>query len=72
MKRREFMAGSAAGVAGLRARDASASTLLPCINQVTTLGAAFDKECSASWALTRSDPGLLARIDPPPVGLPAE
>lgn len=31
----------------LRATDPRASTLLPCINQVTTLGAAFDAECSA-------------------------
>lgn len=47
MKRREFMAGSAAAVTALRAMNARASTLLPCINQVTTLGAAFDAECSA-------------------------
>ena len=46
MKRREFMAGSAA-VAALRAANVRASTLVPCINQVTTLGAAIDAECSA-------------------------
>jgi 2-keto-myo-inositol isomerase len=47
MKRREFMAGSAAAATALRATNARASTLVPCINQVTTLGAAFDAECSA-------------------------
>lgn len=31
----------------LRATDARTFTLVPCINQVTTLGAAFDAECSA-------------------------
>lgn len=47
MKRREFMAGSAAAVTALHAPKAPASSLVPCINQVTTLGAAFDAECSA-------------------------
>jgi 2-keto-myo-inositol isomerase len=47
MKRREFVAGSAAALTALRATDVRTSTLLPCINQVTTLGAAFDAECSA-------------------------
>lgn len=37
MKRREFMAGSATAGAALRATDVPASTLVPCINQVTTL-----------------------------------
>ena len=41
------MTGSAAAVAVLRATNVRASTLVPCINQVTTLGAAFDAECSA-------------------------
>ena len=39
-----------AGTAAVTARHASAApapTLLPCINQVTTLGAAFDAECAA-------------------------
>jgi 2-keto-myo-inositol isomerase len=40
------MAGTAA-VTALHASAAPASTLLPCINQVTTLGAAFDAECAA-------------------------
>jgi 2-keto-myo-inositol isomerase len=40
------MAGTAA-VAALSASTAPAPTLLPCINQVTTLGAAFDAECVA-------------------------
>jgi 2-keto-myo-inositol isomerase len=47
MKRREFMAGSAAAVTALHATNVRAATLVPCINQVTTLGAAFDAECSA-------------------------
>jgi len=47
MNRREFMGAGAAAVTALRTADASASPLLPCINQVTTLGAAFDAECSA-------------------------
>jgi 2-keto-myo-inositol isomerase len=47
VKRREFVAGSAASVAVLRATRARPSSLLPCINQVTTLGAAFDAECAA-------------------------
>ena len=47
MKRREFMAGSAAAVTALHATNVRASTLVPCINQVTTLGAAFDAECAA-------------------------
>jgi len=47
MKRREFMAGSAAAMTALRATNVRASALVPCINQVTTLGAAFDVECSA-------------------------
>jgi 2-keto-myo-inositol isomerase len=47
MKRREFMAGSAAALTALRATNVRASTLVPCINQVTTLGAAFEAECSA-------------------------
>ena len=47
MKRREFMGGSAAALAAVRATDARAPTLVPCINQVTTLGAAFDAECAA-------------------------
>src|SRR6266571_8276340 len=47
MNRREFMGASAAAMTARRAAYASASTLLPCINQVTTLGAAFDAECSA-------------------------
>ncbi len=41
------MGAGAAAVTALRTADASASPLLPCINQVTTLGAAFDAECSA-------------------------
>jgi len=40
------MAGTAA-VTALSASAAPAPTLLPCINQVTTLGAAFDAECAA-------------------------
>jgi sugar phosphate isomerase/epimerase len=47
MKRREFIGGGAVAVTALRATNVRASTLLPCINQVTTLGAAFDAECSA-------------------------
>jgi len=47
MKRREFMGGSAVAVTALQATNVRASILLPCINQVTTLGAAFDAECSA-------------------------
>lgn len=47
MKRREFVAGSAGALTALRATDARTFTLVPCINQVTTLGAAFDAECSA-------------------------
>jgi sugar phosphate isomerase/epimerase len=47
MKRREFMGGSAAALAARRATDARTPTLVPCINQVTTLGAAFDAECAA-------------------------
>ena len=47
MKRREFMAGSTAAAAALRVTNVQASTLVPCINQVTTLGAAFDAECAA-------------------------
>jgi len=47
MKRRAFVAGSAAALTALRATDVRTSTLVPCINQVTTLGAAFDVECSA-------------------------
>ncbi len=47
MKRREFLGGSAAALAAVRATDARAPTLVPCINQVTTLGAAFDAECAA-------------------------
>jgi hypothetical protein len=47
MKRREFMGGSALAVTALHATNVRASTLLPCINQVTTLGAAFEAECSA-------------------------
>jgi sugar phosphate isomerase/epimerase len=47
MKRREFVASSAAALTALRAAPVRASTLIPCINQVTTLGAGFDAECSA-------------------------
>src|SRR6266568_1824962 len=47
MNRREFMGAGAAAVTALRTAEAGASPLLPCINQVTTLGAAFDAECSA-------------------------
>jgi len=47
MKRREFVASSAAALTALRAAPVRASTLDPCINQVTTLGATFDAECSA-------------------------
>ena len=47
MKRRDFVAGSAAALTALHATNVRASTLCPCINQVTTLGAAFDAECSA-------------------------
>jgi sugar phosphate isomerase/epimerase len=41
------MGASATALTALRATNARASALLPCINQVTTLGAAFDAECSA-------------------------
>ncbi len=41
------MGAGAAAVTALRTAEAGASPLLPCINQVTTLGAAFDAECSA-------------------------
>jgi len=47
MKRRESWPEARRPLAALRATDARMSTLLPCINQVTTLGAAFDAECSA-------------------------
>jgi 2-keto-myo-inositol isomerase len=49
MKRRAFLAASAATATAtaLHAREAHASALVPCINQVTTLGAPFDAECSA-------------------------
>jgi sugar phosphate isomerase/epimerase len=47
MKRREFLAGSAAAATALYAPKARPSSLVPCINQVTTLGAAFAAECSA-------------------------
>src|SRR5207247_5724607 len=47
MNRRDFMGGSAAALAAVRATDARAPALVPCINQVTTLGAAFDAECAA-------------------------
>src|SRR5437899_12452683 len=47
MKRREFISGSASALTAVRAADLGTSTLVPCINQVTTLGAAFDAECSA-------------------------
>jgi len=47
MKRREFVASSAAALTALRAAPVRASMLVPCINQVTTLGATFDAECSA-------------------------
>ena len=47
MKRREFVASSAAALTALRAAPVRASRLVPCINQVTTLGAGFDAECSA-------------------------
>ena len=47
MNRRDFVGGSAAALAVLRAKGAPASALIPCINQVTTLGAAFDAECAA-------------------------
>jgi 2-keto-myo-inositol isomerase len=47
MKRREFVAGGVAALPALRATDVRMSRLVPCINQVTTLGAAFDAECSA-------------------------
>ena len=47
MNRRDFVGGSAAALAALRAKGAPASNLIPCINQVTTLGAAFDAECAA-------------------------
>jgi len=47
MKRREFVASSAAALTALRAAPVRASTVVPCINQVTTLGAGFDAECSA-------------------------
>ncbi len=47
MKRREFVASSAAALTALHAAPVRASTLVPCINQVTTLGATFDAECSA-------------------------
>src|SRR5260370_36732715 len=41
------MGGGAATLAALRAADARAPALIPCINQVTTLGAPFDAECAA-------------------------
>src|SRR5437867_6744908 len=47
MKRRDFVARSVAALAALGATDVRPSALAPCINQVTTLGAAFDAECSA-------------------------
>lgn len=47
MKRRDFVAGSAAALTALHATNVRASTLVPCMNQVTTLGAAFEAECSA-------------------------
>ena len=47
MNRRDFMGGSAAALAALSAKGAPVSNLIPCINQVTTLGAAFDAECAA-------------------------
>lgn len=46
MNRREFVASGAAALTALRAADVRTS-LLPCINQVTTLGAPFEAECSA-------------------------
>src|SRR5262245_1702002 len=50
MKRREFLAGGAGAVAALGTVRAESSTLLPCINQVTTLDADFDAECAAYQA----------------------
>src|SRR5919106_1938611 len=47
MRRREFMAGGAAAFTAALAAPADAPTLVPCINQVTTLGAGFEAECSA-------------------------
>src|SRR5438034_8008423 len=47
MKRRDFMGGGAAALAARRATDARAPALVPCINQVTTLGAPIDAECAA-------------------------
>jgi 2-keto-myo-inositol isomerase len=47
VRRREFMAGSVTALAAVPATTARTSTLVPCINQVTTLGAAFDAEVSA-------------------------
>ena len=46
MNRREFVTGSTTALAALRA-SAAPATLLPCINQVTTLAAAFEAECAA-------------------------
>jgi 2-keto-myo-inositol isomerase len=47
MKRREFVAGGMAALPALRATEVRTSRLVPCINQVTTLGAAFEAECAA-------------------------
>jgi len=47
VNRRDFVGGGAATLVALGAKGAPASNLIPCINQVTTLEAAFDAECAA-------------------------
>ena len=47
MKRREFLATTAASLAASRHPAAAVAPIVPCINQVTTLRAEFAAECSA-------------------------
>ncbi len=47
MKRREFLATTAAGLAASRHPAAAVAPIVPCINQVTTLKAEFAAECTA-------------------------